>query len=131
MRAPTSATALERFSRGTTAAFENAWILPTAQPTVKGFTFEFLGSSGAMYVDANNRLVQKFTESEAVFPDLLAVLPSPRGPLGFVYESVKHFVDRLLGGGQPLATIDDGVWATRIICAIEESCRMGNPVRLR
>jgi predicted dehydrogenase len=123
--------ALVKFAKGTVAVFENAWILPATQPTVKDFTFELLGSKGAMYVDAaQNRLVQKYTDGTAAFPDLLAVTPSRREPLGFVYESIRHFVDRVLDGGEPLATVDDGVWNTKILCAIEKSCALGEPVGL-
>lgn len=123
--------ALVRFSRGTIAMFENAWILPTSQPTIKDFIFELLGSKGSMHVDAaNNRMLQKFTEREATFPDLLAAVLSPRGPIGFVYESIRYFVDLILDGGRPLATVEDGVWVTRVICAIEQSCDLGQPVML-
>lgn len=123
--------ALVKFSKGTVAVFENAWILPPTQPTVKDFVFELLGSKGAMYVDAaNNRLVQKYTGEAAAFPDLLAVTPSLREPLGFVYESIRSFADLLIDGGEPLATADDGVWNTRILCAIEKSCELGETVQL-
>jgi len=120
-----------RFSRGAIAVFENAWILPATQPSVKDFTFELLGSRGAMYVDAaNNRLLQKYTDNAAAFPDMLAAVSTPRGTKGFVFESIHHFVDRILDGGAPLAAGEDGVWATKIISAIEESCRIGVPVQI-
>jgi predicted dehydrogenase len=49
---------------------------------------------------------------------------------GFAIESIRHFVDVLCGEAQPLVDGRDGVAATRVICAIEESVRVASPVEL-
>jgi predicted dehydrogenase len=119
------------FKGGAIGVFENSWILPVTQPTVKDFTFELLGDQGAIYVDAaNNRTIQKFTQDKGSFPDLFAVVRSQRGEIGFVHESIRYFVDSVLDGKPPLADSNDGLKNTEILCAILESCRTHLPVEL-
>lgn len=119
------------FENGTVGVFENSWILPASQPTVKDFTVEILGEKGAFFVDAaNNRTVQKFTEEKAVFPDLFAVTTNQRGTTGFVFESVKYFVDAVLDGKAMLATVEDGLENTKILCGIIESAESSSTIFL-
>jgi predicted dehydrogenase len=119
------------FKGGAIGVFENSWILPTTQPTVKDFTFELLGDQGAIYVDAaNNRTIQKFTRDKGSFPDLFAVIANQRGEIGFVHESIRYFVDSVLDDRPPLADLNDGWKNTAVLCAILESCRTHLPVEL-
>jgi len=119
------------FENGTVGVFENSWILPTTQPTVKDFLVEILGDKGAFYVDgANNRTVQKYTADKYSFPDLFAVNSNPRCPSGFVFESIRYFVDAVLDTRQPLATVEDGFENTKILCGIEEAAKSGNSIQM-
>lgn len=119
------------FENGTVGMFENSWILPSTQPTVKDFVVEIVGEKGAFYVDgANNRTVQKYTSEKYMFPDLFAVNINPRCPSGFVFESIRYFVDAVLDSKQPLATVEDGLENTRILCGIEEAAKGGTAVDL-
>ena len=44
--------------------------------------------------------------------------------------SIRHFVDCVVNDKEPMVTGEDGLAATRIICAIQESSRKGEPVEL-
>jgi predicted dehydrogenase len=59
------------------------------------------------------------------------VMPKIQGRyLGLAYESIRHFIDCLVSGKAPLATGEDGLQATRIVLAMEESAKAGVPVDL-
>jgi predicted dehydrogenase len=118
------------FKRGAVAVFEHAWILPRTHATVKDLKLEILGSRGAINIDAShNRALELYTAEKAAFPDLLAP-PTGAHLTGFVLDSIAYFVDAVSGDASVLATGEDGVATTRIICAIQESVQTGMPVVL-
>ncbi len=118
------------FSRGAVAVFEHAWILPRTYATVKDLKLEILGSAGAINIDAShNRTLEVYSAQRAAFPDVLAP-PTGEHLTGFVLDSIAYFVDAVARGAPVLATGEDGVAATRAICAIIESAATGAPVSL-
>ncbi len=118
------------FSQGTVAVFEHAWILPRTHATVKDLKMEILGSAGAINIDAShNRALEIYSADKAAFPDLLAP-PTGAHLTGFVLDSIAYFVDAVTRGAPVLATGEDGVAATRAICAIIASAQAGAPVNL-
>ena len=118
------------FKKGTVAVFEHTWILPNTYSTVKDLKMEILGSKGAIIIDgSHNRGLEIYTEDKGSFPDLLAP-PTGVHLTGFVLDAIAYFVDAITQDGAVLASGEDGVEATRIICAILESAESGAPVYL-
>jgi predicted dehydrogenase len=118
------------FRAGAVAVFEHAWILPRSHATVKDLKLEILGSQGAIAIDgSHNRALEIYTAEKAAFPDLLAP-PTGIHLTGFVLDSIAYFVDAIVRDAPVLATGEDGVATTRIICAILESVESGQPVSL-
>jgi len=119
------------FRSGATAVVENSWILPKTTPNIIDLKCEVIGSKGALYLDtSHNRTLEKYTESEAVYPDFL-VLPTIYGEqAGFAADSIRHFIDCVLHDREPRVTGQDGLEVTKIIQAIEESARTGLPVEM-
>jgi predicted dehydrogenase len=118
------------FRGGAVAVFEHAWILPRTHATVKDLKLEILGSQGAINIDgSHNRTLEIYTAEKAAFPDLLAP-PTGAHLTGFVLDSIAYFVDAIVRDAPVLASGEDGVAATRIICAILESAETGQPVSL-
>lgn len=118
------------FSNGAVAVFENTWILPRTHATVKDLKMEILGSGGALYVDgSHNRTLEIYSAEKASYPDLLAP-PTGNHLTGFVLDSIAYFVDMLTQDAPALATGEDGLAVTRILCAILESAESGAPVYL-
>jgi predicted dehydrogenase len=117
------------FRGGAVAVFEHAWILPTTHPTLKDLKMEILGSKGAIYIDgSHNRTLEVYGE-RASFPDLLAP-PTGTHLTGFVLDSIAYFVDTVTQDAPPLATGEEGLEITRILCAIEKSAELGQPLEL-
>jgi predicted dehydrogenase len=119
------------FRRGATAVIENSWIVPNSAMNLVDVKCEFVGTEGALYVDqSHHRAVERYTNSKSSFPDVF-VMPSVFGvQQGFAAESIKHFVDAVANDKPLLVTGQDGLRATRIITAVEESIRMRQPIDL-
>ncbi len=119
------------FRSGATAVIENSWILPNTMPNIVDVKCELVGDRGALYVDqSHNRALEKYTESDGQYPDVF-VLPSVYGEQkGFAAESIRYFAECIRDGRTPMVTGRDGLEATRVICAIEESVRSRQPVDL-
>jgi predicted dehydrogenase len=120
------------FPSGTTAVIENSWILPETTPNIIDLKCEIVGDKGALYVDgSHHRMLERYTLTEASYPDTF-VSPTVHGkPLGFAVESIRYFVDCVLNDRQPLVTGEDGLAATRVIQAMERSADTGQPVDIR
>jgi predicted dehydrogenase len=118
------------FCKGTLVVFEHAWILPDSYSTVKDLKMEILGSQGAIHIDgSHNRSLEVYTKEKGVFPDLLAP-PTGDHLTGFILDAIAYFVDAVTLGTPVLANGEDGLAATKVICAILESAEKGMPVNL-
>ncbi len=124
--------AVAEFERGAVVTFENAWVLPRSQPMVYDFKLELLGSEGAIYADPSHHgALEKHTGDSLSYGDVLGVTPTSDLRIGgFVLEAIARFVDAVLYDGPVLATGEDGVEVTRILCAIAQSAETGQPVDL-
>ena len=111
--------------------FECCWILPETQPSIFDLKFQIIGSKGSIHIDtSHNRCIQKYTEKEATYPDVLVAYDSYGKPLGFVRESISHFIECIIEDKEPMATGEDGLIVTQIIEKILESSRKGEPLTL-
>jgi len=117
------------FNSGATAVVENSWILPKTTPNLIDLKCEIIGDKGALYLDPSHaRVFERYTQSEAAYPDVL-VMPTVYGEQkGFAAESIRHFADCVVHDREPKVTGEDGLAVTEIIQAVEESIRTGAPV---
>ena len=125
--------AIVEFEKGAVATLENSWILPETEPNVFNLKMELLGSEGAMYLNtSDNRTVEKYTREEVSLPDTLGfTLNADSARLsGYVLEAIARFVDAVVDDAPVLATGEEAALVTRVLVAIEESARTGQPVEL-
>ncbi len=119
------------FASGATAVVENGWILPNTTPNIIDLKCEIVGSKGALYLDTSHaRILEKYTETEAKYPDTMVMPDVHSEQKGFAADSIRHFIDCVLHDQQPRVTGHDGLIVTQLIQAIEESVSTGNPVEL-
>ena len=119
------------FSRGTCVVIENSWLLPQSSPTVCNFEGEIVGDKGAIYFDTTrSRMIEKYTAKSAGYPDGVAKVDIRGHQTGFASESIRHFADCIIHNRKPFVTGEDGLAATRVICAMDESADKGKPVDL-
>lgn len=117
------------FRSGAVAVLENSWILPNTMPNIVDVKCELVGSRGAIYIDAtHNRAVEKYTESSGSYPDVFVMPIIYDRQEGFAAESIRHFLECVRFDRQPMVTGRDGLEVTKVICAAEESVRIGHPV---
>ncbi len=119
------------FRSGATAVIENSWIMPNSMPNIIDLKCEIVGSKGAIYFDgSHNRTLEKYTQTDATYPDFL-VMPEVYGkPRGFATDSIRHFIECVIEDREPIVTGRDGLEVTKVVCAIEESVRSGQPVNV-
>lgn len=125
--------AIVEFEKGAVVTLENSWILPETEPNVFNLKMELLGSDGAMYLNtSDNRTVEKYTRQEVSLPDTLGfTLDADSARLsGYVLEAIARFVDAVVDDAPVLATGEEAALVTRVLVAIEESARTGQPVEL-
>lgn len=130
VNAPDFHVATVEYESGTVGVFEHTWILPDTYNTVKDLKIELLGSKGAINIDgSHNRTMELYTQQKGAFPDMLV---PPFGPhlTGFVLDAVVHFVEAVLFDKPVLATGEEGLANTKIISALIEAARLGQPVQL-
>jgi predicted dehydrogenase len=119
-------------SNGGTAVVENCWIVNERAPSVFDFQGEFVGTRGSVYVNASHhRMIEKYSEDGASFPDVAAAADLHGKPVGFAVAAIEHFIDCVKEDRAPMVTGEDGLRAAEVVLAIEESARAGNPVELQ
>jgi len=119
------------FRRGAVATVENAWMLPNTLPVLGDFIAEIVGEKGSIRITiVGNNCIDKATETSYTQPDVL-IFPTVHGKSkGFAGESIVHFIECIAGNRQPMATGEDGLAVTKILCAIRESARTKRTVRI-
>jgi len=119
------------FSSGTTAYVENCWILSENSPNVFEFKAELIGSKGSTNVNvSHHRMVEKYTDEGSGFPDVIGVVDRYGKAVGYCTAAIEHFLDCVVNNKPPMATGEDGLIATQIVQAIEQSSETGLPVDL-
>ena len=115
---------------GLVTQVENCWILPEGGPSIVDIQCEFVGSKGAMVINAaRSGAVDKHTD-KTNYPDAF-VMPTVQGqPAGFGAESIRHFARSIINGQKPLVDGEDGLAVTRLILKMEESARTRQPVEV-
>ena len=119
------------FAGGPIATIENHWIMPDTSPSYNDFKVSVVGSKGMFNMDlTHNQLIERYLEGHCDRPDV------SNGPLirgrhvGFVYESIRHFVDCVADDQPVAATLDDGLRVSTVILAIMQSAFSREPVKV-
>jgi predicted dehydrogenase len=119
------------FDDGVIATIENNWIIPDSNPQWNDIKLNILGSRGMFNLDlTGHNAIERYLEDRSDHPDLL-IMPEIHGKyMGFAYESIRDFVEKLDSGDEFLAGFDDGYRVSKVILAIMESARKREPVEV-
>ena len=119
------------FKKGGIATMENGWITPDTFPCVNDIKFNVTGTKGMFNLDlSNSQMIERFTEKVSDRPDVLVRHFVHGTPKGFSYESIRHFVDRILDGKDFLVSLEDAANTSIAILAIMESAETRQPVKV-
>lgn len=140
IKTPDFYTAIVEFRKGAVTNFESCWIVPNTIPGVGwgrwqglgvDFELELIGSEGTVYANVvPNFVTRKYTDSYYTWPDIQGTFQLYEKWIGFGIESINHFVDCVVNEEEPKVTGADGLAVTKIICAMEESAKTRQIVRL-
>ncbi len=120
------------FKKGGIATMENGWITPNAHPNINDIKFNITGTKGMFNLDlTNNTMIERFTDTIADHPDTLVNHFIHGKPMGFAYQSIRHFVDCLIYDKPFLITPLDAANTSLAILAILESAKTHKPVRVK
>lgn len=120
------------FRGGGIATMENSWITPNSHPCINDIKFNITGTKGMINLDlSNNQMIAQFTDEKAFHPDVLVKHFVHGFPAGFAYQSIRHFVDRILDGKAFLLQPLDAVNTSLVILSILESAKKREPVEVR
>lgn len=119
------------FENGCIAQMENGWITPNANPCVNDIKCNILGTDGMIAIDASNHnLIQCYTDNTVQVPDVLVQHSIFNQPKGFAFESIRSFVDCIIGNQPFKVSIEDAAYASLVILAIMESSKNRTPVEV-
>ena len=119
------------FTKGATALLENCWIIARSCPRLYDLKIELIGNKGSVFFDGAPEASNVFMEAGSTNPDT-TVCPQVHGRVvGLGIESIVHFAECVANDTKPAVGFEEGYAATRIILAMEESARTGQPVVLR
>lgn len=121
--------AIVRFDGGLSAVFEASWILPETLPMIVDAKYEVIGSDGALYVDGHDQGLHHVTGAGYRHP-IVAGLDVHGRPSGMAIWMLDSFIACVAADVQPLATIDDGLAAVRVVEAIHHSAQSGAVIDL-
>ncbi len=121
--------ALVTFDDGLSAVFEASWILPETLPMIVDVKYEVIGSDGALYIDWHDQGLHHVTPAGYRHP-IVAGLDVHGRPTGMPIWMLDSFIACVSGDTAPLASIDDGLAAVRVVEAIHSSADSGTPIDL-
>ena len=119
------------FRKGGIATMENGWVTPDTHPHINDMKFNISGTKGMVSMDlSNHNMIQQFTEKGVTVPDVLVNNYIHGKAAGFAYESIRHFIDRMLDGKPFLVTPTDAANTSLVIIAALESAKTREPVEV-
>jgi predicted dehydrogenase len=115
---------------GATVVMDANWIMPDGFARGIDFSLELIGSRGAVYAAMRSHDMEVCT-ARAEAPDYDGGGTDPLGVKhGWWVNSVRYFVECLERDVAPRPTVEEGMEVTRVLLAIEQSCRTGKVVKL-
>ncbi|MEV0714560.1 Gfo/Idh/MocA family oxidoreductase [Asanoa sp. NPDC050611] len=126
---PDAVHAQVRFADGAVATFESCWVVPDGYPTVVESFVEVLTANRHIHVDRKVEQLEIATAERMYYPRTGGARIGGRG-VGPAASAVRHFIDVVADGIEPIIPIEHSVRVTWLLEAIERSYRSGAPVRV-
>ncbi len=125
------------FEKGGVAYLEHSWIMAPDSPSIFDLKCQLQGSSGTIYIDTStNRMMEMYSDKpydgyhRSHMPDMTLSPVIHQRVVGFGTESIRHFIDSVSRGAQPIVSGVDGLRVTEVILAAEQSAATDLPVKV-
>ncbi len=120
-----------QYERGAIAQMENAWITPNGNSNINDFKFNLLCEEGKFDVDASSHGLLQVTDAERMITEDILVKNFVFGKCkGFAYESIRSFVDKVLGDEPFHVSLREAADVSLAILGIMRSAETGLPVEV-
>lgn len=120
--------AIVHFRSGAVAVLESGWILPESFPMIIDFKFQIIGEKGCIEIDTHDQMLHMSAERYQHLPTIdITINERARGQVSWNFED---FIDCLLEGREPSATVEDGLANTRVLEAIHKAADSGGALLL-
>ena len=117
------------FENGCVAQMENGWITPETHPSINDIKFNLMGTKGMISLDlTNSQMIERFTEKKSDHPDILVNHFVHGKAMGFSYQSIRYFIDRMIDGKESFITAEDSYNVSFVVLGILESAKRREPV---
>jgi predicted dehydrogenase len=126
---PDAVQAQVRFANGAVATFESSWVVPDGYPTVVESFVEVLTSERHIHVDRKVEQLEVATAERMYHPRTGSAQIAGRN-IGPAASAVRHFIDVVADGVDPIIPLEHSVRVTWLLEAIEQSYRSGTAVRV-
>lgn len=121
-----------KFKNGGIATLENGWITPNSYPNVNDIKFNITGSEGVINLDlTNNNTIERFSKDKNDNPDFLVNHFVHGKAKGFAYESIRHYIDKLVAEEEFLVSLEDAMNVSFVILAIMKSAKTNKAVKVK
>lgn len=128
--APDAVQAQVRLRSGAVATFESCWTVPVGYPTVVESFIEVVTTARHVHVDRKVEQIEVTTSDGIAYPRNLTGMRIAGKPTGSAPAAVRHFVDVVVDGIEPLVPLEHSVEVSRLLDAIERSYRSGAAVQV-
>jgi predicted dehydrogenase len=107
---------------GCIAQMENGWVTPNGNTSIIDLKCMVLCDKGQININTSNSdMLQVFTEERSRTPDCIARPIVMENMAGFVSNSIRSFVDRLIDGKPFFVSVDEAVDSCIALLAVMES----------
>lgn len=122
--------ALLEFNNGTIATLEVSWALPDCPGPRVAPSFEVFGTRGMVRILAYEQGLALYSEDGVETPNLIYESQVYGRKFGIYTAEIKHFIDCVVTHTKPVVSVDEGLRAVEVVCAIHRSLERHDKVHL-
>lgn len=119
---------LVKFSKGSFATFEAAWIYPETHPAMPDSFMEVIGEQGHIHLDRKTEAIEMSCPEGFKWPRSLLNYKVFDHWVGAFPSCINSFIDAIIDDREPYVTAYDGWRSTAVLDAIHRSADTGETV---
>lgn len=112
-----------RFRNGVIAGIEVSWALPQNFPSTLDARFFCVGTKGAVAIDVFAQGTKLYSSAGVEYPHTVYRAETVGGVVGALRDEIAHFVDCVRAEKQPAVSVEDGLRAVEVACALQRSAK--------
>jgi len=119
-----------KFESGAVGSYETSWVLPDHYSEIDA-KLDMIGTNGAININIFSQNIAVHTDSHFTFPDTAYGVDMYGKNTGIMKEELSSFVSAILEGTSLPISVEEAYRAVYIANCIEESIKLGRPVKTK